>query len=139
MNLNVEEKQKMLNEAKLFDRTKMVLKHLNKELRMLEMKNEIQSKVKSELDDQQREYLLNQQLKTIQEELGVNVYQEEIEKMRKNSESKKWSKDVSKHFEKELSKLQRINPQAAEYGVKEIMLKQYWSFHGMNLQTIIMI
>ena len=80
MNLNVEEKQKMLNEAKLFDRTKMVLKHLNKELRMLEMKNEIQSKVKSELDDQQREYLLNQQLKTIQEELGVNVYQEEIEK-----------------------------------------------------------
>ena len=61
----------------------MVLKHLNKELRMLEMKNEIQSKVKSELDDQQREYLLNQQLKTIQEELGVNVYQEEIEKNEK--------------------------------------------------------
>ena len=131
MNLNVEEKQKMLNEAKLFDRTKMVLKHLNKELRMLEMKNEIQSKVKSELDDQQREYLLNQQLKTIQEELGVNVYQEEIEKMRKNSESKKWSKDVSKHFEKELSKLQRINPQAAEYGVQrnyvETILELPWN------------
>ncbi len=131
MNLNVEEKQKMLNEAKLFDRTKMVLKHLNKELRMLEMKNEIQSKVKSELDDQQREYLLNQQLKTIQEELGVNVYQEEIEKMRKNSESKKWSKEVSKHFEKELSKLQRINPQAAEYGVQrnyvETILELPWN------------
>ena len=131
MNLNVEEKQKMLNEAKLFDRTKMVLKHLNKELRMLEMKNEIQSKVKSELDDQQREYLLNQQLKTIQEELGVNVYQEEIEKMRKSSESKKWSKDVSKHFEKELSKLQRINPQAAEYGVQrnyvETILELPWN------------
>ena len=68
MNLKVSEKQKMLNEPKLYVRTKMVLKHLNKELSMLQMKNEIQSKVKSELDDQQREYLLNQQLKTIQEE-----------------------------------------------------------------------
>ena len=118
MNLKVSEKQKMLNEPKLFDRTKMVLKHLNKELRMLEMKNEIQSKVKSELDDQQREYLLNQQLKTIQEELGVNVFQEEIENMRKTATDKKWNKDVAKHFEKEISKLQRMNPQAAEYSMQ---------------------
>ena len=60
-----------------------VLELLSKELQMLEMKNEIQSKVKSDLDEQQREYLLNQQLKTIQEELGGNVHQEEIENMRK--------------------------------------------------------
>ena len=118
MNLKVSEKQKMLNEPKLFDRTKMVLKHLNKELRMLEMKNEIQSKVKSELDDQQREYLLNQQLKTIQEELGVNVFQEEIENMRKTALDKKWNKDVAKHFEKEISKLQRMNPQVSEYSIQ---------------------
>ena len=131
MNLKVSEKQKMLNEPKLYARTKMVLKHLNKELKMLQMKNEIQSKVKSELDDQQREYLLNQQLKTIQEELGVNVFQEEIEKMRKESKLKKWDVVVEKHFDKELSKLQRMNPQVAEYGVQrnyvETLLELPWN------------
>jgi len=94
MNLKVLEKQKMLEEPKLYDRTKIVLKHLNKELSVLKMKNEIQSKVKSELDDQQREYLLNQQLKTIQEELGVNVFQEEIEKMKQAAKQKKWNKNT---------------------------------------------
>ena len=118
MNLNVAEKQKMLNEPKLHDRTQMVLKHLNKELKMLQMKNEIQSKVKSELDDQQREYLLNQQLKTIQEELGGNVFQEEIENMRKLGLDKKWDSKVKIQFEKEVLKLQRMNPQVAEYGVQ---------------------
>jgi len=131
MNLKVKEKQKMLNEPKLYDRTKMVLRHLNKELKMLQMKNEIQSKVKSELDDQQREYLLNQQLKTIQEELGVNVFQEEIENMRNSAKEKKWSNVVNDHFEKEIAKLQRMNPQAAEYGVQrnyvEILLELPWN------------
>ena len=131
MNLKVGEKQKMLNEPNLYDRTKMVLKHLNKELHMLQMKNEIQSKVKSELDDQQREYLLNQQLKTIQEELGVNVFQEEIENMRNLGKKKKWNKDISQHFEKELLKLQRMNPQVAEYGVQrnyvETILELPWN------------
>ena len=143
MNLKVSEKQKMLNEPKLFDRTKMVLKHLNKELRMLEMKNEIQSKVKSELDDQQREYLLNQQLKTIQEELGVNVFQEEIENMRKIAKDKKWHNDVAKHFDKEVSKLQRMNPQAAEYGVQrnyvETILELPWEEYtkdNFNLRRV---
>ena len=131
MNLKVAEKQKMLDEPNLYDRTKMVLQHLNKELKMLQMKNEIQSKVKSELDDQQREYLLNQQLKTIQEELGVNVFQEEIENMRKLSKDKKWDSVVEKHFNKELSKLQRMNPQVAEYGVQrnyvEMLLDLPWN------------
>ena len=88
----------------------MALKYLNNELKMLEMKNEIQSKVKSELDEQQREYLLNQQLKAIQEELGGNVHQEEIEKMRLKAKDKKWSKNTEEHFLKELKKLQRMNP-----------------------------
>jgi len=131
MNLKVLEKQKMLEEPKLYNRTKMVLKHLNKELSVLKMKNEIQSKVKSELDDQQREYLLNQQLKTIQEELGVNVFQEEIEKMKRAGKQKKWSKKTQNHFDKELVKLQRMNPQVAEYGVQrsyvELFLDLPWN------------
>ena len=143
MNLKVSEKQKMLDEPNLFDRTKMVLKHLNKELSMLQMKNEIQSKVKSELDDQQREYLLNQQLKTIQEELGVNVFQEEIEKMRNSATQKKWSHKVQKHFEKEISKLQRMNPQVAEYAVQrnyvEMLLELPWNIYtkdNFNLKRV---
>ncbi len=143
MNLKVAEKQKMLEEPRLHIRTQMVLKHLNKELSMLKMKNEIQSKVKSELDDQQREYLLNQQLKTIQEELGVNVLQEEIENMRNTSRKKKWSEKVKVHFEKELSKLQRMNPQVAEYGVQrnyvEMLLELPWNEYtkdNFNLKRI---
>jgi len=143
MNLKVLEKQKMLHEPQLDKRTKMVFKHLNKELKMLQMKNEIQSKVKSELDDQRREYLLNQQLKTIQEELGVNVFQEEIENMRELSKNKKWNNKVQVHFEKELSKLQRMNPQVAEYGVQrnyvEMLLELPWNEYtkdNFNLRRV---
>ena len=121
----------MLNEPSLEVRTKIALKYLNNELKMLEMKNEIQSKVKSELDEQQREYLLNQQLKAIQEELGGNVHQEEIEKMRLKAKDKKWKKNTEKHFFKELKKLQRMNPQLGEYGVQrsyiETLLDLPWN------------
>ena len=131
MNLKVSEKQKMLEESSLELRTKMALKCLNEELKVLEMKNEIQSKVKSDLDEQQREYLLNQQLKTIQEELGGNVHQEEIENMRKKGVEKKWDKKTKNHFEKELKKLQRMNPQVGEYGVQrtyvETLLELPWN------------
>ena len=131
MNLKVSEKQKMLEEPSLELRAKMALKYLNEELKVLEMKNEIQSKVKSDLDEQQREYLLNQQLKTIQEELGGNVHQEEIENMRKRGEEKKWEKKTKNHFEKELKKLQRMNPQIGEYGVQrtyvETLLDLPWN------------
>jgi ATP-dependent Lon protease len=143
MNLKVLEKQKMLEEQKLDLRTQMVLKHLNKELSVLQMKNEIQSKVKSELDDQQREYLLNQQLKTIQEELGVNVFQEEIEKMKEEAKKKKWTEKIKTHFEKEVVKLQRMNPQVAEYGVQrsyvELFLDLPWNEYtkdNFNLKRV---
>ena len=143
MNLKVLEKQKMLEEPKLYNRTKMVLKHLNKELSVLQMKNEIQSKVKSELDDQQREYLLNQQLKTIQEELGVNVFQEEIEKMKEMAKNKKWDEKIQIHFDKEVVKLQRMNPQVAEYGVQrsyvELFLDLPWNEYtkdNFNLKRV---
>ncbi len=131
MNLKVTDKQKMLEEPSLELRTKIALKHLNEELKVLEMKNEIQSKVKSDLDEQQREYLLNQQLKTIQEELGGNVHQEEIENMRKKGKKKKWAQKTKDHFEKELKKLQRMNPQVGEYGVQrtyvETLLDLPWN------------
>jgi len=118
MNIKVVDKQQILEEPSLEKRASITLKHLNEELKVLEMKNEIQSKVKSDLDEQQREYLLNQQLKTIQEELGGNVHQEEIENMRKKGDEKKWNKKTKLHFEKELKKLQRMNPQVGEYGVQ---------------------
>ena len=131
MNLKVSDKQKMLEEPSLELRTKIALKNLNEELKVLEMKNEIQSKVKSDLDEQQREYLLNQQLKTIQEELGGNVHQEEIENMRKKGTKKKWAQKTKDHFEKELKKLQRMNPQVGEYGVQrtyvETLLDLPWN------------
>ena len=131
MNIKVVDKQQILEEPSLEKRASITLKYLNEELKVLEMKNEIQSKVKSDLDEQQREYLLNQQLKTIQEELGGNVHQEEIENMRKKGDEKKWNKKTKLHFEKELKKLQRMNPQVGEYGVQrtyvETLLDLPWN------------
>ena len=131
MNIKVVDKQQILEEPSLEKRASITLKHLNEELKVLEMKNEIHSKVKSDLDEQQREYLLNQQLKTIQEELGGNVHQEEIENMRKKGDEKKWNKKTKLHFEKELKKLQRMNPQVGEYGVQrtyvETLLDLPWN------------
>ena len=83
-----------------------------------ELKNDIQSKVRTDLDQQQREYYLNQQMKTIQEELGVVSLEQEVEEMRMRSKEKKWDKAVGEQFDKELSKLQRMNPQVAEYSVQ---------------------
>jgi ATP-dependent Lon protease len=85
---------------------------------MLELKNDIQSRVKTDLDQQQKEYLLHQQMKEIQNQLGENPVQQEINDLREKSLSKKWSKDVKKTFTKELDKLERMNPSGAEYGVQ---------------------
>lgn len=118
MDATVAEKQKMLEVADLKVRAEMVLEHLTKNLQMLELKNQIQSKVKVDIDKQQREYFLNQQMKQIQEELGVNSLDQEIDEMRKKAESKKWTKKVGEHFQKELDKLGRMNPSAGEYSVQ---------------------
>ena len=91
---------------------------MNVEYQKLELKNDIQSRVRNDLDQQQREYYLHQQMKTIQEELGGVSYEEEIEEMRLRSADKRWTEEVGKHFEKELMKLQRMNPQVAEYSVQ---------------------
>ena len=118
LNLDVKEKQELLEIGNLKDRALATLKYMNVELQKLELKNVIQSKVRSDMDQQQREYYLHQQMKTIQEELGGVSYDEEISEMRLRSNDKKWDAKVADHFEKELAKLQRMNPQVAEYSIQ---------------------
>ncbi|MGA0373408.1 MAG: endopeptidase La [Flavobacteriaceae bacterium] len=118
MNLSVKEKQRLLSIFDLQESAIECLRLMNIEYQKLELKNDIQSKVRTDLDQQQREYYLNQQMKTIQEELGVVSFEQEIEEMRIRSKEKKWEKVVGEQFDKELSKLQRMNPQLAEYSVQ---------------------
>ncbi len=118
MNADVSKKQEMLEELDMKKRTYLVLEHLTLEAQVLEMRNQIQSKVRKDMDKQQREYFLNQQIRTIQEELGDNPQENEVQEMLKRSKKKKWNAKVSKIFDKELNKLQRMNPQGAEYTVQ---------------------
>ena len=136
MSASVNEKQEILEQKDLFKRAEMVLKHLSRELQMLELKNDIQSKVKTDIDQQQREYFLHQQMKTIQEELGANPQEEEIEELADRAKKKKWSEKVEKTFYKELDKLQRMNPQGAEYSVQlnyvETLLDLPWEQYSKD-------
>ncbi|HNW56803.1 MAG TPA: endopeptidase La [Bacteroidales bacterium] len=116
--IKVQDKQKLLEVNSLRDRGFMLLEFLVQEIQVLELKNELQSKVKSDLDQQQREFLLHQQMKTIQDELGGNPIEKEVEEYRKKAETKLWNDDVKKVFDKELDKLHRLNPAAAEYSVQ---------------------
>ena len=118
MNADVSKKQEMLEEMDMKKRVMMVLEHLTLEVQMLEMRNEIQNKVKKDLDRQQREYFLHQQMRTIQDELGDNPQIQDVREMEDRAKKKKWSKTVEKLFYKELEKLQRMNPQGAEYTVQ---------------------
>ena len=125
MNISVQEKYDILKTNDLHKRALTCLKQMNIELQRLSLKNDIQSKVRSDLDQQQREYFLHQQLKAIQEELGGVSYDEEINEMRIRSKEMKWSKQINDHFLKELSKLQRMNPQVAEYSIQRNYLDLY--------------
>ncbi|WP_172916782.1 endopeptidase La [Capnocytophaga canis] len=118
MNALVKEKQEILETNDLKDRALCALKYLDLELQKLTLRNDIQSRVRFDIDKQQREYFLHQQIKTIQEELGGVSYEEEIEEMKKVAKTKKWDDKIKEHFEKELGKLQRMNPQVAEYSVQ---------------------
>ena len=130
MDLSVLQKQVILEKDNLKERALLALKSLNKELQKLQLRNDIQSKTREDLDQQQREYYLNQQLKTIQEELGGVSNDEELEEMRKKGKTKKWGKEVKETFEKELARLRRMNPQMADYGVQrnylELLLDLPW-------------
>ncbi|SHI36306.1 endopeptidase La [Aquimarina spongiae] len=118
LNLPVEEKQNLLEINDLQERALATLKFMNVEFQKLELKNVIQSKVQHDMSQQQREYFLHQQMKTIQEELGGVSHEDELEDMRMRSKEKKWDEKIAKHFEKELSKMQRMNPQVAEYSIQ---------------------
>ncbi|MEL4308479.1 endopeptidase La [Joostella sp. CR20] len=118
MNLEVKDKQQLLETQNLQERALNTLKYMNVELQKLALRNDIQSKVRSDLDQQQREYFLHQQMKTIQEELGGVSYEEEVEQMRERATKKKWDAKVKEHFDKELAKMQRMNPQVAEYSIQ---------------------
>lgn len=131
MNAEVDEKQKLLEDPILQNRAQKVLEHLTEELQVLELKQDIQSKVKSDLDQQQREYYLHQQMKQIQEELGQNPQKAELDDKRKKAKDKKWPEEVAKAFEKEISKLERMNPQSAEYSVQsnyiDVLIELPWN------------
>lgn len=116
--LKVGAKQKLLEEPNLFERSIKLLELLSKEIQMLELKDDIQRKVKSELDTQQREFLLNQQIKTIQNELGGNPVEKDIEELKEKAKSKKWNEEIGKLFKKEAEKLIRLNPATGEYSVQ---------------------
>ena len=131
LNLDVKDKQELLEIGNLQERALATLKYMNVEFQKLELKNDIQSKVRTDMDQQQREYFLHQQMKTIQEELGGVSYDEEVQEMRARSKKKKWNKKVGAHFDKELSKLQRMNPQVAEYSIQrnylDLFLELPWN------------
>jgi len=117
LNLDVTEKQELLESPKLLEKATMVLERLSHELAVLEISEEISSKVRTDLDKQQREYILRQQMKNIQDELGEQGQEVEIEDFLKRAADKKWPKAAQEAFEKEVNKLYRMNPGMPDYGV----------------------
>jgi ATP-dependent Lon protease len=136
MNLSVAEKQSLLEIDDLKKRALATLKYMNIEFQKLELKNIIQSKVQMDMSQQQREYFLHQQMKTIQEELGGVSHDEEVEEMRMRASLKLWDDKVEKHFEKELAKMERMNPQVSEYSIQRNYLELYldlpWNEYSLD-------
>jgi ATP-dependent Lon protease len=130
LHVDLKEKQSILEEPNLKIRADKVLKQLQNDINMLELKNQIQSKVRTDIEKQQRDYFLHQQIKTIQEELGGDPNSLMIKNLRDRALKKMWNKDVREHFNKELSKLERMNAAAAEYTVLhnylELLLDLPW-------------
>lgn len=134
LNVDLQEKQSLLSIPDLRERAEKVLGLLDKELQMIQLKNDIRNKVKVDIDKQQRDYFLHQQMKTIQDELGDNPIKEEIEEMKKKAAKKLWSDEVKNGFEKELKKYQRMNPAAAEHSIQhtylELLLELPWNVYS---------
>ncbi|MFA7688088.1 MAG: endopeptidase La [Moheibacter sp.] len=118
LNLSISEKQSLLEINNLKDRATEAMKFMGVELQKLELKNDIQSKVRQDMDQQQREYFLYQQMKTIQEELGGVSSEAETEEMRQRAKTKKWNAETQAHFDKELNRLLRLNPQMPEHSIQ---------------------
>ena len=131
LNISVAEKQKLLQINDLQERALETLRYMNMELQKLSLRKDIHTKVHNDINKQQREYFLNQQMKTIQEELGGSTSEAEIEAMRVRGKAKKWNEDTAEHFNKELSKMQRLNPQVAEFSIQknylDLLLELPWN------------
>ena len=131
LNISVAEKQKLLQINDLQERALETLRYMNMELQKLSLRKDIHTKVHNDINKQQREYFLNQQMKTIQEELGGSTSEAEIEAMRVRGKAKKWNEDTAAHFNKELSKMQRLNPQVAEFSIQknylDLLLELPWN------------
>ncbi|WP_395091456.1 endopeptidase La [Vaginella massiliensis] len=131
LTLSISEKQDLLEISDIKHRAMEVLRYMNLELQKLELKSNIHNKVHRVLDQQQKEYFLNQQLRTIQEELGGNTAESEMEEMREKAKSKKWSEEVALHFEKEINRLARLSPQMPEHNIQrnylEFLLELPWN------------
>lgn len=136
MNATVLEKQAVLEIDELKERATAILKYLNTDLQRLTLRNEVQSKTRFDIDKQQREYFLHQQMRTIQEELGGVSYEQEIEELKKKAKDKKWDDKIKELFEKELSKLQRTNPNSPDYGIQrnylEVLLELPWNEYSKD-------
>ena len=137
-----DEKIELLNIASLRERTYRLLEKLNRELQLAEIKESIQMRTREDIDQQQREYFLQQQMKTIQNELGGNSQEQEIKEMRKRAGKVKWSEEVKATFLKEVDKLERIQPQSPDYSVQlnylETMLALPWGIYtadNLNLKN----
>lgn len=117
LGIKVSEKQEILELDNLKEKANLVLKHMDAELQLLELKDQIEAKVRTDIEKQQRDYFLSQQLKTIQEELGQNPQEEEINLLIARGLKKKWLKPAQEAFQREISKLRRVNPQVAEYAI----------------------
>ncbi len=137
LSVDVHKKQKFLETSDEFKRATDILEVLTNELQMQELKNKIQDKVKTDLDKQQRDYFLNQQLKTIQEELGGNPNEQAINELKEKAAKKNWPKEAKESFGKEISKLQRMNPAVPEYSIQmnylEFMTDLPWAHFSEDL------
>ena len=131
MNLGVNKKQEILEVDDYMQKASLVMAVMSNELQLLQIKDQIESKVRGDLEKQQKEYFLNQQLKTIQEELGGNPQEEELNRLQKLADKKKWPVEAKNAFEREITKAGRINPQIAEYSgilnYLELMLELPWN------------
>jgi len=131
LNISVAQKQSLLQINDLQERALETLRYMNMELQKLSLRKDIHTKVHNDINKQQREYFLNQQMKTIQEELGGSTSEAEIEDMRVRGKAKKWNEDTAAHFNKELSKMQRLNPQVAEFSIQknylDLLLELPWN------------
>ncbi|HYW97137.1 MAG TPA: endopeptidase La [Bacteroidales bacterium] len=139
--MDLKDKQALLEINDLRQRGIRLLEYLTREVQMLELKNDIQTKVKHDLDQQQREYLLQQQMKTIQDELGGNPIEQEIKDLKQKAGKKKWGEEIKDYFLKEVDKLHRLNPASGEYSVQlnyiQTLLDLPWNIYtkdNFNLQ-----